>query len=44
MLIPFGVASIRPEGEVSMSTNLLVHAFGVRGYQYARTEYRERAV
>jgi len=27
-----------------MSTSLLYHAFGVRGYRYLRTEYREGAV
>jgi hypothetical protein len=27
-----------------MSTSLLYHAFGVRGYQYERTDYLEGAV
>ncbi|MEN6498390.1 MAG: transposase family protein [Thermoguttaceae bacterium] len=27
-----------------MSTSLLYHAFGVRGYRYVRTEYREGGV
>src|SRR5512135_3645655 len=27
-------------GEVSMSTSLLYHAFGIRGYQYTRTDYQ----
>jgi len=40
MLIPFRVVSTGPGGEVSMSTSLLYHAFGVRGYQYVRTEYQ----
>jgi transposase len=31
-------------GETSMSTSLLYHAFGVRGYRYQRTEYREGKV
>ena len=25
-----------------MSTSLLYHAFGIRGYAYARTDYQER--
>src|SRR5512135_1582728 len=28
-------------GEVSMSTSLLYHAFGIRGYQYTRTDYQD---
>jgi transposase len=40
MLIPFGVASKGSKPEVSMSTSLLYHAFGVRGYEYVRTEYQ----
>ena len=40
MLIPFGVVSKGPDREVSMSTSLLYHAFGVRGYDYVRTEYQ----
>jgi transposase len=28
-----------PNREVSMSTSLLYHAFGIRGYQYTRTDY-----
>ena len=27
-----------------MSTSLLYHAFGIRGYQYVRTRYEEGAV
>ena len=27
-----------------MSTSLLYHAFGIRGYQYVRTEYRRGQV
>src|SRR4051812_5858751 len=30
--------------EVSMSTSLLYHAFGVRGYEYTRTRYEGGAV
>jgi hypothetical protein len=39
MLIPIGVALklFSPE-EVSMPTSLLYHAFGIRGYEYSRTE------
>src|SRR5436305_10265490 len=29
-----------PNREVSMSTSLLYHAFGIRGYQYTRTDYK----
>src|SRR6516165_1672884 len=29
-----------PNREVSMSTSLLSHAFGIRGYEYVRTDYR----
>lgn len=39
MLIPFGVAFQGSSGEVGMSTSLLYHAFGVRGYRYVRTDY-----
>jgi transposase len=28
-----------PNREVSMSTSLLYHAFGIRGYEYVRTDY-----
>ena len=30
-----------PNREVSMSTSLLYHAFGTRGYRYVRTAYTE---
>src|SRR5512143_1756911 len=30
-----------PHREVSMSTRLLYHAFGIRGYQYTRTDYQD---
>ena len=30
--------------EVSMSTSLLYHAFGIRGYKYVRTEYKDGQV
>jgi len=33
-----------PDREVSMSTSLLYHAFGIRGYQYVRTDYRDGGV
>ena len=32
-----------PNREVSMSTSLLYHAFGIRGYEYVRTDYQEGA-
>src|SRR4051794_19047063 len=40
MLIPLGVALHGSNREVSMSTSLLYHAFGIRGYQYTRTDYQ----
>ena len=40
MLIPLGVVFRAPNREVSMSTSLLYHAFGIRGYQYTRTQYQ----
>src|SRR3954451_11811248 len=40
MLVPSGVAWRGPSGEISMSTSLLYHAFGIRGYEYTRTEYQ----
>src|SRR5215207_4419879 len=40
MLIPVGVASKGSKREVSMSTSLLYHAFGIRGYQYRRTDHQ----
>src|SRR5512132_2237735 len=30
-----------PNREVSMSTSLLYHAFGIRGYHYTRTDYQD---
>ena len=30
-----------PNPEVSMSTSLLYHAFGIRGYHYRRTDYHD---
>lgn len=44
MLILFGVALKDLKGETNMSTSLLYHAFGVRGYRYHKTEYREGGV
>jgi hypothetical protein len=29
-----------PKREVSMSTSLMYHAFGIRGYDYVRTDYQ----
>jgi hypothetical protein len=38
----FFVCVQRPQtGESSMSTSLLYHGFGIRGYQYAKTVYVE---
>jgi transposase len=39
MLILYGVMTTGSKGETSMSTSLLYHAFGVRGYRYVKTEY-----
>ncbi len=33
-----------PNREVSMSTSLLYHAFGIRGYDYVRTDYQDGRV
>src|SRR5512144_2323085 len=33
-----------PNREASMSTSLLYHAFGIRGYQYTRTDYQDGQV
>src|SRR3982751_6256405 len=41
MLIPIGVAFNAPNREVRMSTSLLDHAFGIRGYRYTRTDYQD---
>src|SRR3954466_10633043 len=41
MLIPLGVALQDSKREVSMSTSLLYHAFGIRGYCYTRTDYQD---
>jgi transposase len=32
-----------PNREVSMSTSLLYHAFGIRGYEHVRIDYRGAA-
>jgi transposase len=39
MLILLGVVQELPAEGDSMSTSLLYHGFGIRGYQYHRTEY-----
>src|SRR5262249_23449813 len=44
MLFPWKVATPYPKGADSMSTSLLYHAFGLRGYDYVKTEYTEGAV
>src|SRR5437868_14231896 len=45
MLIPLGVAFKKLQNrEVSMSTSLLYHAFGIRGYYYTRTDYQNGQV
>jgi hypothetical protein len=33
-----------PNREVSMSTSLLYHAFGIRGYHHVRSEYHHGQV
>src|SRR5512135_44471 len=42
-LHPFqlGLRSRAPNREVTMSTSLLYHTFGIRGYQYTRTDYQD---
>ena len=41
MLVPFGVASKGLQiWKISMCTSLLYHTFGIRGYEYVRTEYQ----
>jgi transposase len=44
MLFPWKVATPYPKGAASMSTSLLCHAFGVRGYDYVKTDYTEGTV
>jgi len=42
MPVFFGVATLK--GEQGMSTSLLYHAWGVRGYRYMRTQYQEGGI
>jgi transposase len=44
MLFPWKVATPFLKGAISMSTSLLYHAFGLRGYDYAKTEFTEGRV
>jgi transposase len=44
MLFPWKVTTPIPKGAISMSTSLLYHAFGLKGYDYVRTEYTEGTV
>jgi transposase len=44
MLVLLGLPNPKPEGEASMSTSLLYHAFGLRGYEYVSTAYEEGRV
>jgi len=45
MLFPSEVSETsHQKGAVSMSTSLLYHAFGIRGYQYVATDYQEGGV
>src|SRR5262249_61996786 len=44
MLVLRGLPNPIPEGEASMSTSLLYHAFGIRGYDYVSTAYEEGRV
>jgi hypothetical protein len=44
MLLPWKVATPIPKGADCMSTSLLYHAFGLRGYDYVKTEFTEGAV
>jgi transposase len=41
MLVLFGVVKRLQTGESSMSTSLLYHGFGVRGYHLVKTEFAE---
>jgi transposase len=41
MLFPWEVATPFPKGPIRMSTSLLYHAFGLRGYDYVKTDYSE---
>src|SRR5262245_22978332 len=44
MLFPWKVATPFPKGPLSMSTSLLYHAFGLRGYDYVKTDYTQGQV
>jgi transposase len=44
MLVLLGLPNPQPEGEASMATSLLYHAFGIRGYDYVSTAYEEGRV
>jgi transposase len=44
MLFPSEVGNLNQKGADSMSTSLLYHAFGLRGYDYVKTEYQHGAV
>src|SRR5262245_47898700 len=44
MLFPWKVATPFQKGADSMSTSLLYHAFGLRGYDYVKTDYTEGRV
>src|SRR3984885_7053377 len=45
MLFPSEVSeTIHQQRAVSMSTSLLYHAFGIRGYQYVATDYQDGGV
>src|SRR6516225_8363426 len=44
MLFPWKVATPFPKGPISMSTSLLYHAFGLRGYDYVKTDYTQGQV
>jgi transposase len=44
MLFPWKVATPFRRGALSMSTSLLYHAFGLRGYDYVKTDYTQGQV
>src|SRR5262245_20894306 len=44
MLFPWEVATPLATGATSMSTSLLYHAFGLRGYDHVKTEYTQGRV
>ena len=44
MLASFGFVNNDPKEKTNMSTSLLYHAYGLKGYQYVRTTYLQGQV